>query len=775
MVDPDILLKSGSTDDRLREIFTETDTKKDDFKTAERIKKRVVARVLEGIRHAATNSHLAQAVDMAWDSTPIQKQIIPLLLHAQGKLSTAKLFDAVQGVDMAKEFCKKEPDGTIKVDMPRLYEISINLVRSYTTRRHAAQCARFANLYPHFSFDTYSDSPVGKCRGDVVSSRVEVIGNQYNYRHFFSQAYRDMFLYGRTICFPSSPWDKDEQWYKKFSTPESETWDVASRIVREGVDLVKPHYTRTYYDTSSPLPNINTDTGPSFIGYYDIIRYGTFRKSQFFNADKIMVGDSFSDIIAKNKAFFGYYFDPCVLTQPDFTSSIDRNSRSVNVGLYTSEDADKGLFITHHFERIVPIEEGIGEYPFPVWVRFTLAGDDTVVGARFFPSIPAIYGGINENDDRMVNISMAHEIMPFQDQLSNILSQLLLNMKANLVQIWAIDKDCLEPEMRKYVEDSLKAKNYYVEPKAWFYSGEKLKSMGFDPKGFIQIIRGAMNNDIDVAFNAIVRLLGIVERLLILSPNELGQAAPREISAREVTEIASSTGTMYDFISEGIDELRGAAKKLIYESYMMMGSPEIRVPVLNRYSKTTLKKAGFSVDEDDESDPEKDGDKPRSYTLIGTKYALQYDFIFTNRDGVTRASNVASATALGQLLGQMLAVPQTAQALGKERTFEIMNEIFRLAGVFDLKMELDEGETDDFQPGELDQVKQQLAQIAQIMQQQQQRLDQIAPQAPGGPGGPPPPDATIPAPPSPAGAIAPQEGMDPGAVPAAMLDPSEAA
>ncbi len=61
---------------------------------------------------------------------------------------------------------------------------------------------------------------------------------------------------------------------------------------------------------------------------------------------------------------------------------------------------------------------------------------------------------------------------------------------------------------------------------------------------------------------SVTQLLNLVERLLILSPQELGQPAPREISATEVTEIATTTQAIYSFISEGIDELRGGLRNV---------------------------------------------------------------------------------------------------------------------------------------------------------------------------------------------------------------------
>ena len=84
--------------------------------------------------------------------------------------------------------------------------------------------------------------------------------------------------------------------------------------------------------------------------------------------------------------------------------------------------------------------------------------------------------------------------------------------------------------------------------------------MGINNKDFITIVdaQKEMSAGINQSIQAILQLLNLVERLLILSPQELGQAAPREISATEVAEIANSTNSVYSFISEGIDDMRSA-------------------------------------------------------------------------------------------------------------------------------------------------------------------------------------------------------------------------
>jgi hypothetical protein len=339
-----------------------------------------------------------------------------------------------------------------------------------------------------------------------------------------------------------------------------------------------------------------------------------------------------------------------------------------------------------------------------------------VVFGEYLPSLPAIYGGINQKDDRLVNVSMAHELMPFQDQMTNILSQMLLTMKAGLTQLWMINQDVLSKEMQEYMKESMKGRNYYEEPKAIMYSARKAADLGLDTKNVVNVVQLNMSEKVNESLKAMVNLLQIVERLLILSPTELGQPLKSDSTATEVQEIANTTNTIYQFISEGIDELRGGAKKMLYESLVGFSTEQIKVPVMKRYTKKTLEDAGFG-----EAAGSKTGDAPDYRTVIGSVETLVHDYVFSSRDGAERSSNTQVAQTLTALLGQLLQVPELAQAVGKERLFAMINEIFRNSGTgFDVLLSVEDGE-DQQLPAEqnkarIDQLEQFLMKLVQDLQ-----------------------------------------------------------
>lgn len=738
MVNLDILKKFGCTHERLMQIFTETDENSDNFRIRAKFEDQIESRVRQGIFHSAKHSNLYMSVDLAWDTLPINKASIPLLQYAQGKID---IKDAAQGLTDAgcsEQFCEYDEEGTLKnINLQNFYDVSVDIIRSYVTRRVAAQVSRFSNLFPYFKYEPRGTSSVDKLRADALSQRVEVIADQFNYRHLFAQGIRDMFMYGHVVMFPSQAWTRDVQW-KVNKDRES---GVSSYVCKEGIDFIKPHPTRVMHDQSAPMADINTDNGPSWLGYWDIIQFSDISENPgYWNTDDISFNSNLFGAYDSYKEFFNYYVEPETMRFPTRKAEwAMKNDRTANVGVYGSEDTDKGIFVTNYFCRINPAQEGIGDYPHDVWMKMVVASDNTVLHAEFLPSIPAIYGGLNQNDARMVNTSVAHELMPFQDQMNNIMNKMLHDMKISMMKIFTIDQDALDDEVKEYIMDAMSEGTLYSKQHAIFYSGSKMADLGINAKDFITVVdvQKEMSTSISQAMTSITQLLNLVERLLILSPQELGQPAPREISATEVTEIATTTQAIYSFISEGIDELRGGAKKMLFEHLVSCSNEEFKVPVIGRYTEDVVKRAGLL--DANEGDPDRNPQTKR--TVIGKPEVLFHEYNFSSRDGAERAVNTQSAQTLAGLLQQVVSVQPIMQAVGTEKVLEIMNEIFRLSGAaYDLNIETESQEDMSLANTQfVEQLKQQVPQLMQILEGMNQEVQSIkGALAQPAPQGPPP-------------------------------------
>jgi len=208
---------------------------------------------------------------------------------------------------------------------------------------------------------------------------------------------------------------------------------------------------------------------------------------------------------------------------------------------------------------------------------------------------------------------------------------------------------------------------------------------------------------------------------MALSPQEQGQPSPRETSATEVLTISNTTESVYTFISEAVDEGRAAMKRVIYESIISLGSNTIKLPVKERYTQAVIEQAGFEIDPEDSDGVGEDGAK--RYTVIGSKNNLQHDYIFTSRDGSERASNMQHAQSLIQVFQIVSQSPLILEAMGKDKYFELVNEIARKSGT-DLKLEVPAGE-DNKLAGPNQETEQVMQSMANVIEQNATEIQSI--------------------------------------------------
>lgn len=697
MIDFEILKEFGTTDQRLKEIFTaqpldehqregvsDEDIKAHAklIKTREYFQSRIRSRMQEGVSRNMAEYKLNAAADIAWDGPPIQKDMIPLLKYAQDNMGKVEATQEFTALEEGNRYVKHE-SGNVVLNIPKFVTVHVNLVRHFITRRLAGQSNKYTNLYPFYSYDSRSTDAVGKLRADATSQRMDVMADEYGHRHHDVQCYRDAFLYSHTVDFVRSAWEQDKHWRKK----EGATNDKEQYVEREGVSWVNPHPSRVIYDDAYPLSSINWDIGCKYLGYWDVVRYGEVNSnSAFWNKGSVKHSTFLWSIYSQNAGFFTQYFG--TIKAPEMMRNNEKdpaggNDRTNQIGARVGIEEDSPVLLLQYFEKVVPKDHNIGDYPYPVWIRFIVAGDDTIVHAEIMPSRPAAFLTYNDSDSRADNASFAHELMPHQDAMNNLWNALQALIEAECVKVFLINKDVLDPEVREIVRKKLEGKDW-ASPVAVEISNSKLQELGVDfNKVFTIAETRASQQTLESILRAMAQLIGLVEKLIAMSPAEMGQPAPREISATEVTQIAQTTTTVFSFISDGIDFFREAKKRIQYESLIACGEQKLIVPVINRYTDDVIKAAGFEVYEG--------MDTRGQQTIVGTVDKLRHTMIFSSRDGAERPQNVKAAQSLVQLLQLLAGDPQIRGELGKERLFELINEIGRLTGAkFDIKLQADE-------------------------------------------------------------------------------------
>jgi len=758
-VDFDILKEAGTTNERLRQFFTTRSTDEEDavgeekkrikidLQKLETVQDMIGSRMNEHIMFSLKNHHLYSSVDLAWDSAPINKSTIPLIMYAQKRINVSDCASELENLGCSHGYVKRDESGKIMdVDLPKFFETNINLVRSLITRRLAAQSNKYVNLWPFFKYESRTTGMAGKLRADVLSQRMDIMADQYNYRHFQTQAMRDMFLYGHCVAFPRAAWERDVQWEKEpaaidFKPSNKTKIPKRSRVVKEGVCWVNPHPSRVFWDNAYPLTSLNSDTGCEYVGFWDVVRFGEISHNPtYFNRDKVGFSSASLNYFSQFSSYFNQYYTVINPPTPNSGDLSSHNDLKNNLGRYSGEEEDTSVMVGEFYWKMIPKEWGIGSYPFPLWVHLKVAGDDTVIFAEIMPSSPAAVFSYNESDSRLANISIAHELMSYQDQLTNLFSQMLETAKADLFSVGVLNTDVFpdSDEGKQVLADfraTMEGKNFYANTHVLEASFRRLQEMGVaNPAEVFTIVRSSPSTGLQAIFAAITQLLNMSERLMALSPQEQGQPAPREISATEVNVISGTTESVYSFISDAIDEGRSVMKRICYESLISQGADTVLLPVVSRYPREAVEDAGFTII--DESQEEK-MDVNR-HTVMGSKYKLVHDYIFNSRDGSERTSNIQAANTLVALFQGIVAQPMISQAIGKRQLFELVNEIFRLSNTgTHLKLEMD-GIEEGLMPEEGEAATDQIQANADAIGQLQQIISMLTGGGPGGPGGPGP-------------------------------------
>lgn len=714
-------------------------------------------RIIDGWTYTAKSFNRYMAIDLALDGVNITKETIPLSLFAQGKIDIKQLATHLKDIPGSEKFITHDEEtNTIKdINVPKLHETAYNLCSSYLTRRVASLATRVKNTYPFLKYESRSRNPVDRLRADALTQRIEICVDDFDIRNDVEQAIRAFLSYSHAVLFPSEPWTVEHTLLED-DIPVSgitvkkvkDNEDFVNKLEREGVNFVLPHPSRVFHDPSFAINSLNANKGCEYVGFWDLVKLKDIKNNPaYFNKDEISFSSDSAYVWNANQAYFQYnYGEYTIPLAPKLDTGSSETPTLAEISLandrvasrpnYTVSDEDTTCFITQYYEKVTPFEMGFGDYPYPVWIRLTVANDDTVIYAEILPSkSPCVVYSYNENQNRVQNASFVEEIMPFQDQATNILTQILDTMKKSMFTMTTADTDAFDKEGKtmKDIEKAMGSENWYAQNLFVPYSSTKVSNSGQNlqaartPISFIA--DEAAISRVNGLFSSLTNIINNLERVLNFSSQELGQPAPREISAAETNFISSSATAMFDFIYGAVDSGNQAMKKLLYESFMALGSDEVYTPVIGTYTEKTIKEAGFNVEVSD-GDNIEGFKKNTQQTVVGRKRSLIFNFATTSRDGVNRAIDSSTATAYLQFLSQVLQIPTFQKFFTDEAFCNSMNEIARLIGMPGVKLDPDDVRVPEDSmgqpPADQDIIKELSAQIEQIAQQLQIKDAELA-------------------------------------------------
>lgn len=632
-------------------------------------------RIKDGTTLSLKEWRAYHAIDLAYE-TPFN-QTTPTLVHhiASQHLTAAQTMDALKDWGLAKEelfIPVPTEDPTVTqwmLNFPLFFQVGIPLVKAYSTMR-LANLFNQRNTNPLLLYQPLTMSDHDQVLCEIVTDMVNKVSTWYGYPAVLRQILQQVVKYGTALAFPREEWDCQKQLVTGEDGEEKEV------ITKEGIRYFIPHPTRMGFDLKYPLTSLNTDTGTEFAFAWNIAGYGEILDNRlYWNRRKIFCGTNWFQA-----PWIGNYFQevfPCRMKFPNRTGTWDTFTREDKAGWYNSGDRDQAVFKVEYFQKLIPKQFGLAEYDHPVWHRFTVAGDDTIIWAAPCAYTPAWFMGWDYDENASRNSSMALECIPWQDTLGNILSQMILTAKQNLMNVVFYDNQQIDKEdirrlenkgERKYREmvfigfDSLAKRMAQQSPQGAFFP------VKFDKQGIQELLQ------------LIPTVLNIMERVLGITAQEAGSAASHQQSKEEVERTGEAgqnrVALTFSYVDEGLD----AWKRQQFDANMAYRNSEITAQVSTDIPDLdhVLKDLGFTITQRGEDKIVVNGKKSKLLRLESFARTGEGALVNSNKEAgqiLLQVVQVVSAQEdLKQKIGakNLLALVEfSAKLLGAPRDFRL--------------------------------------------------------------------------------------------------------
>jgi hypothetical protein len=608
-----------------------------------------------------------------------------------------------------KECCNQDGTKQRAINLPVFFNIFVPIVMAYIGIRWA-KLFNDRNLNPLYKYEPVQWTKENRVRCEVITQVVQKMSTWFDYKADEKQSILQTLLYGFCINFPRESWFVENQ----------EDENGKEQRIREGLRFNIPHPSRTYYDLYHRLSSLNSNSGCEYAGYWELCRYGNIYDSDlYWNKNKITFGSMNSWFDLGRSDFLEQVF-PCNMSFPSRSGgfgSLDREGEAANY--YSQGDYNASTLVTQHFQRLIPKDNNLGSYEYPVWFRFVFANDTTVIWAEplafdVFPTY-AYDADFNRSKFR----SLALEIIPFQDHISNLLTNWISATKENLQNPIFYDAEKIPVEIMRQLEN-LGYKQYGSRVYIPYNSTVNYRAKIDQREAFHTPV--LTHHQTGELANLISGVLNMLDRIMQLSPQEIGQAAPHEQTAEETRVIAGNTSTRVTFTGSFIDDGDYAKKKMIYDAMMAYADDEVVVGITSAWAQTEdefkklMTKVGLTISDDSKYDPQ---NPDAMHTVTAKKSAMKLESFASTRDGDNRIDNPAIADAMSKIFTAVAGNPVIIQSIGGQQLIELLNQIIQVSGLpkeFKLR-----GTNVNPEASQEDQTKQ----IQQMMQQFAEQVKQL--------------------------------------------------
>lgn len=678
MVDISILEKHGYSEEKLRSKFN----KPEENSPVDRLVKLNASRIDEGMKHCMKQDRVYRAMDAAFDIS--QQQISWTLVRdllscgassEEVKNAMTKWGYTAHLEEMLYPDCdsegkpKQNPDGSIvmKLDLPTFFHIFLPIVASYTKLR-AAKLFNDRDSYPLFQYEPIRLTTKDRLRCDVLEQVIQRWTATMGYRDLVKQIILMTQKYGICLVFPSEHFHKEHQLYIDEKGKEKKL------CIKEGVRLETPHPSRFFADKGFGLPTINSDTGVEYLGYWKVVRWREISDDEkFWNLGDVTY-NYHSDFIDLWK--LNMLGRECAMDFPTIESCGSKKENDLQKDAYRYNTAleDYGVAVTSVFHKLVPSEWDLYDYDHPVWHRFVYAGPSTVIHCRPWAYTPAVAFTYDHDYNSSNPSSLAWEAIPFQDMISTLISQQILSIKENLEQVVFVNELAVSDKTIKTIQN-LGEKRYRTRTYVPYNQQDDAISQTNRNQAFLPV-EFEKNTTAEIG-RTIGDILGLMERTLGFTAQEMGGAASHEQSAREVDVIRDHLGDRLRYTGSFIDSGLWAMKRLLYEAMLAEGSDEVVAEVveMNDNEEKVAKDLGWEI--------EKPEDKDATYGIKADKKTIRIEGFASSRDAADRIPDAKIVNGMIQVMQSVFSNGTLVESVGIEQLVSMLNQTLEYADVPD--------------------------------------------------------------------------------------------
>lgn len=642
----------------------------------------IADRIRDGRERSLKDYRVWAAVDLAYDA-PFHQETPTIIRHILSDGGDAKAIQTAMkswGLCEGKLFCRvKDDKGAEKLwlNATIFHEVLIPVTRAYVSVR-LAKIFNDRNLTPLFKYEPQRLTELNRVRCEIITDLVQRMAVQFGYAENLKQMILNALLYSECMEFPVEAWYVEKQ----------ENEDSTEYTVREGIRYVSPHITRTFRDLQHPAFTLNTDTGCTFAGYWSILRAGDVVENPIYWNTKT-IGYDRTNWLDKEGSYRNYFDQayPCTLDLPVYTDPKKETSREKIANLYTAADHDKALFVTHIFMKLKPADFGIGTYKHPVWFRFIVGAADTIIYAEPLSYRPVTFCGYDTDQNRAKNVSLALEILPFQDMLGNLLTQIVLTIKRNLANIQFYDTNVVDKEQAEMLQT--RSQWQYQNVNMIGFDSIKAARKGANPDRAFHEVKFQYANTNEMT-QTIGTVISILERLLVISPQEIGAAASHQQSKAEIIVTNQNSTNRVTYTATFVDEAIDAKKQQIYDASMAYMDDEVVGEVSSHTENLmeVLSELGFKFD----GKKDKAGEK---FVVRGSKSKLvSLERFASTKDGPDRGNDMQTAQALSLAVQSVSQNQILGPIVDPDSIMKVLTQAAKLAGApddFVLKLRKDGG------------------------------------------------------------------------------------